>query len=195
MIWETDRGRAVLFTQQVQIEDLSEESSLRASPGIFQELIPKAYELRVTAIGRRLFAAKLRSQEVEPAQLDYRAALDEVPIEPYELPLEVSEACLRVLEGLGLVFGCFDLIVTPTGEYVFLEVNEMGAFLWIEERLPEMRLLDAFCELLTQGRPDFIWEGRNSIRAADFDQIVETQLATSPTIHVAGERKVAKDTA
>ena len=48
-------------------------------------------------------------------------------------------------------------ISTPSGDYVFLEVNEAGAFLWLEERLPELHLLDAFCEFLRQGTIAFEW--------------------------------------
>lgn len=196
MAWETEAGRAILFTSQVRLEDLSDDDSLKISPGIFQELIPKAYELRVTAMGNRLFAAKLLSQNVESAQLDYRIALDEIPMEPFELPASAASACLKVLTELGIVFGCFDLIVTPSGDYVFLEVNEMGAFLWIEERLPELRLLDAFCEFLAQGRADFQWSGENAnVRAADVAQAVEAQLAKAPTLHVVPERKRASDPA
>jgi hypothetical protein len=38
--------------------------------------------------------------------------------------------------------------VTSTDEYIFLEVNEMGQFLWKELVLPELKLLDKFCEFL-----------------------------------------------
>ena len=53
---------------------------------------------------------------------------------------------------LGLAFGCIDLIVTPQGEYVFLEVNEMGQFLWVEQREPACPLLRAFATMLIEGR-------------------------------------------
>ena len=33
---------------------------------------------------------------------------------------------------LGLEFGAIDLIITPQGNYVFLEVNGNGQFLWAE---------------------------------------------------------------
>jgi glutathione synthase/RimK-type ligase-like ATP-grasp enzyme len=33
---------------------------------------------------------------------------------------------------MGLNFGCIDLIVRPTGDYVFLECNPNGQWLWIE---------------------------------------------------------------
>lgn len=35
-------------------------------------------------------------------------------------------------ERMHLNFGCFDLIVTPDGEYVFLECNPNGQWLWVE---------------------------------------------------------------
>ncbi len=52
------------------------------------------------------------------------------------------------MKKLGLVFGCFDFIVTPDNEYYFLEVNEQGQFLWIEEVNPDIKILDAFVNLL-----------------------------------------------
>jgi hypothetical protein len=64
--------------------------------------------------------------------------------------------CRDLLTRLGLVFGCLDLIVTPDGRYVFLEINQMGQFLFIE-RWTGLPLLDTFAELLLQGRPDYRW--------------------------------------
>jgi glutathione synthase/RimK-type ligase-like ATP-grasp enzyme len=155
--WRTAEGVATLFSSIVQEEDLPEDPILRASPGIFQELIPKAYELRITAMGNRMFTAKFRSQEVPEGSIDWRAAFDRLPMEVAELPEAVADACRRIMAILGLVFGCFDVIVTPDGDYVFLEVNEMGAFLWIEEKVEDLGLLDAFCEFLLQGTVDFRW--------------------------------------
>ena len=57
---------------------------------------------------------------------------------------------------MGLVFGCFDLVVTPEDEYVFLEVNQMGQFLFVE-RFCGLPLLDAFSEFLLQADADFSW--------------------------------------
>lgn len=58
---------------------------------------------------------------------------------------------------MGLVFGALDFIVTPEGDYVFLEVNEQGQFLWIEELNPNIPILDMFVQFLTHGKRDFIW--------------------------------------
>ncbi|MEJ2669125.1 MAG: MvdD family ATP-grasp ribosomal peptide maturase, partial [Gammaproteobacteria bacterium] len=36
---------------------------------------------------------------------------------------------------LGLNFGCIDMILTPDDEFVFLEVNPNGQWLWVEHSL------------------------------------------------------------
>ena len=172
--WQKTDGVAVLFSSPIEERDLPEDSILQSTPGIFQEAVPKAYELRVTAMGAHLFAAKLDSQAVPSARLDFRAATSPVPIEPVELPTSLGRACRRVMRDLGIVFGCFDLIVTPQGEYVFLEVNEMGAFIWIEEQDPQFKLVDAFCEFLIQGSPDFRWD--RSLATVDLLDVYATAL-------------------
>ena len=50
----------------------------------------------------------------------------------YDLPTWVADFCTTFLHRLHLNFGCFDFIVTPEGEYVFLECNPNGQWLWIE---------------------------------------------------------------
>lgn len=184
--WGVPDGVSVLFTSIVTEEDLPEDEMLKLCPGIFQERIEKKWELRITAMGNHLFAAKLRSQEVEEAKTDWRAGLGKVALEPAEIPAAVSRACRKLMEDLQLVFGCFDLIVTPQDDYIFLEVNEMGAFLWIEEALPEMRLLDAFCAFLIQGTAAFHWEeSEASLRWQDVADNAEYQLeVAAPQRHV-----------
>jgi len=59
-----------------------------------------------------------------------------------------------LMRKLGLAFGCIDLIVTPEGEHVFLEVNEMGQFLWAEQDEPACPMLRAFASLLVEHRLD-----------------------------------------
>lgn len=184
--WESDNGRSVFFTSELREEELLEEESVRACPGIFQEKVAKAWEIRLTVMGQHSFAVKLRSQEVERARVDWRAGLGTVPMEPVDLPHGIVAACRRLMADLGLVFGCFDLIVTPQGECVFLEVDEMGAFLWLEQEIPELRLLDAFCEFLLQGSEDFRWSATTaSVRWSDVADTARHLLEVeAPSRHV-----------
>ncbi|MEX1364810.1 MAG: hypothetical protein AB1Z98_16910 [Nannocystaceae bacterium] len=166
--WQTDQGTASLFTTTIGLDDLPDDDILQASAGIFQRRVPRAFELRVTAMGHHMLAAKLVPPTEADGHIDSRRTLGITTIEPFELPEPVADRCRALLQRLGLVFGCFDLLVTPQGEVVFLEVNPMGQFLWVEQSQPELRVTDAFCELLGQARPDFEPSLReNALRFAD----------------------------
>ncbi len=154
--WMNKDSRFFSYTALLSEADLVTDDVLRQTPGIFQELVPKAYELRVTVMGKHVLAARVLSQETERGRLDWRQSYDELQFRPDSLPPSVEDQCRALLDALGLVFGCFDFIVTPEGEHVFLEVNEMGQFLFIE-RYCGLPLLDAFSEFLLQGRVDFDW--------------------------------------
>jgi hypothetical protein len=195
MSWETKEGMAIVFSSVLREDDLPEDLILRVTPGIFQELISKSYELRITAIGNRLFPVKLRSQETVRGKVDWRVAGDTVPMEPARLPRKIAAACRRVMSDFGIVFGCFDVVVTPGGEYVFLEVNEAGAFLWIEEQLPELRLLDAFCEFLLQARKDFKWrKSACNVRLSQVREAANRYLEIdAPRLHVTSSMGRPKD--
>jgi glutathione synthase/RimK-type ligase-like ATP-grasp enzyme len=185
-VWKTEDTTAHLFTASIGLEDLPEDEILRLTPGIFQKRISKAYELRITCMGDFAVAAKLLSQQDPEWQLDWRAAFTRLPVEPIEISPELHRACRRLMEKLGIVFGCFDLMVTPEGDCYFLEVNEMGQFLWIEEINPDIRLLDPFCEFLIQARPDFTWQP--SSRALGFldvrDEAIRRQDEHDAHLHL-----------
>ena len=63
------------------------------------------------------------------------------------------KACAR-----NLVAGAFDFIVTPDDEWVYLEVNEAGQFIFVEQWCPELTLFDAFCAFVESGDPDFVYK-------------------------------------
>ncbi len=183
---------AALFTARLTEEHLAHDEALRATPGIYQPRLDKAYELRVTVIGRRVFAARVNSQSMAEGRLDWRRNFEEM--EGYFLPIELApelhRAILRLMDEMGLIFGCLDFIVTPAGEHVFLEVNEMGQFLFIEE-FAGIPLLDAFCEMLIQRTLDFTWDPeRPAVRMADFSERVEERGAEMLTIHVASPEPI-----
>lgn len=184
--WSDDTHRFMPYTALLSDESLVEDS-LRLTPGIFQELVPKAYEVRLTMMGKRTFAAKILSQETTMGQLDWRQAPGELQFEPITIPLAIEEQCIALLEELGLVFGCFDFIVTPGEEYVFLEVNEMGQFLFVE-RFCGLPLLDAFVSFLLQAKVDFDWREESIVvRYSDpeFDALVLEKSKEFARAHVA----------
>jgi glutathione synthase/RimK-type ligase-like ATP-grasp enzyme len=123
-----------LFTSVVTEQALATLDLIRVTPGVFQELIPKAYELRVTVVGRHIFSAKIDSQSRAQTRIDWRHlpfAVDAAT----DLPGDVAAKVHTLMQEFGLVYGALDFIVTPDGRHVFLEVNPAGQYMWIESKL------------------------------------------------------------
>ncbi|HEY0709545.1 MAG TPA: hypothetical protein VGG33_22230 [Polyangia bacterium] len=157
--WDCGDKVATLFTHKVNLAVLPSDRMLQMSPGIFQAYVPKAFEVRVTCMGAHQFAVRLDSQSTASGAVDWRLEpYRSLPASRYELPETVARKCQALMRRLGLVFGCLDLIVTPQGEHVFLEVNQMGQFLWLEQIAPKLPMLDAFCQFLLSQNPDFRYD-------------------------------------
>ncbi|HLL52472.1 MAG TPA: MvdD family ATP-grasp ribosomal peptide maturase [Myxococcaceae bacterium] len=152
-ILEGDTER-VVFTSEVRPEHLEDLDSLRYCPMTFQENVPKALELRATVVGGRVFTASIDSQAHAQARTDWRRQGVELVNDwrPYTLPAEVEGSLLRLMDRFGLNYGASDLIVTPEGRHVFLEVNPGGEFFWLE-RAPGLPISEALAELLLDRAP------------------------------------------
>jgi glutathione synthase/RimK-type ligase-like ATP-grasp enzyme len=182
--WRQGDTHWVPYSSILTEERLVEDHLLRLTPGIYQALVPKQYELRVTVMGRSLFTARILSQQTESGQVDWRKANHEITLEPWELSPGLADLCFRFMDALGLVFGCFDFIVTPKGEHVFLELNPAGQFLFVE-RLTGLPLLDAFCDFLIHAQEDFDYRTPDpGVRLSDVNAFVEQRLAESQDAHV-----------
>ncbi len=136
--WQRGESLSHTVTTPVVESDFDDPQQLIWSPGIFQEFVPKAFELRVSVFGRTCVAVKISDQD----PIDWRTRQRDMKVEPCRLPASIERRIGRLMDSLGLAMGMIDLIVTPDGDHVFLEVNEQGQFLWIEEMCPEARLLD-----------------------------------------------------
>lgn len=139
----------VVFTTPLGPEHLEDLDGLRFCPMVFQERVPKAIELRVTVVGRHVFAASVDSQAKERSREDWRRegqALVEA-WRRYDLPAAVRDGLLRLLDRLGLNYGAIDVIVRPDGEHVFIEVNPIGEFFWLEAH-PGFPISDALAAVL-----------------------------------------------
>lgn len=151
--WHEAGQLRVNYTHEITLDRLPSDGILKSMVGIFQKRIEKSYELRITCMGDHIVAAKILSQSMPDGKTDWRQiAPQHLPIQPCELPRHIQLQCIALMRALGIVFGCMDVIYTPEGEYYFLEVNEQGQFLWIEECCKEIKMLEAFIHFLTQKR-------------------------------------------
>lgn len=121
---------------------------VRFAPLILQEYVPAAVDLRVTVMGPKVFASAIHSADAAYA-VDYRADLDGVEVEAFDLPEEVIERLHELMRRLGLVYGAIDMRLTPEGRYVFLEINPAGQWRFMEARTGQP-MTEAFAGLLAR---------------------------------------------
>jgi glutathione synthase/RimK-type ligase-like ATP-grasp enzyme len=131
MVESTERG---LFTNRISLDEIEKyPQKITAAPGIFQPYIEKEHELRVTIVDEIIFAARIESQAHPDTQTDWRRNPGAIAYTEVTLPTEVSQRLKTFHRNQGLVYAAYDFIVTPEGRYVFLEVNSVGQWLWLEE--------------------------------------------------------------
>lgn len=164
--WFENCGMKISYTSKLSFLELPSNKSLQLTPSIFQKEIKKKYELRITYFDGFMVTAKLHSQAHAAGKVDWRAIpAKEMAIEPYTLPTKLEQQIRTFMKKLGLVFGALDFIVNEEGEYIFLEVNEQGQFLWIEEFNPDFKMLDVFVRFLTNTAPRFEWDQREEVHS------------------------------
>ncbi|HKV00778.1 MAG TPA: hypothetical protein VJQ26_01560 [Ktedonobacteraceae bacterium] len=120
--------------------------SVALAPNIFQPYIHKAAELRCVVIGKNIFSAKINSQANENTRKDWRAG--DCQHELFSLPAHVEASIHRLMESFRINFASLDMILTPEGEFVFLELNPNGQWLWLELELG-FPLVASMADLLT----------------------------------------------
>ncbi|MCA1578359.1 MAG: MvdC family ATP-grasp ribosomal peptide maturase [Acidobacteria bacterium] len=147
-----DAAQPFVYTNRIREADFAKAEALRHSPMVFQELIPKAYELRVACVAGEFFAGALDASGTSRGHIDWRrAAPEECRWQKAQLPTEVAKGLQALMSELGLVFGAVDLIRTPSGEHVFLEVNPGGEWGMLERDLG-LRIAEAIAEALLDAK-------------------------------------------
>jgi glutathione synthase/RimK-type ligase-like ATP-grasp enzyme len=121
----------LLFTSRI---DTEHAMSLGPEPHLFQALVPKQYDVRVTVIGDEVFATRIESQHRLDSQLDWRRSSEQLQHTIEVLPPEVARWCAELVRAFDLSFGAIDLARRPDGGYTFFELNPNGQWAWVEQQ-------------------------------------------------------------
>jgi glutathione synthase/RimK-type ligase-like ATP-grasp enzyme len=122
------------YTRRVLPDDLRFVFDAALCPLTLQSYIDKALELRVTVVGSDLFAVAIDSQVSCRTRTDWRHYDDRhTEYRIYQLPEPIKTRCLELARALQLKYAAMDVILTPGGSFVFLEVNPNGQYLWLED--------------------------------------------------------------
>lgn len=123
----------VIFTTRLDMLKDTDAPAIALTPFIVQREIRKKYDVRVTAVGDRFFAAAIWSQECSETEVDWRqGSRPDLRHERIELPEVIQEQCKELLRRLNLRYGAIDFICDEAGRLWFLEINPNGQWAWIE---------------------------------------------------------------
>lgn len=103
-------------------------------PSLYQQYIEKKYELRIFYLNGVFYPMAIFSQADEQTKIDFRNYNGRYPnrTAPYRLPVSIEKKLHHFMVSADLNCGSIDMIFTPDGDYVFLEVNPVGQYQWLE---------------------------------------------------------------
>lgn len=149
-VWQRDDASNVSVTETFKLtpEQLPSDEVLTYAPGIYQEMVVKQYDIRMVLMGRRVYSFALHNPK---KALDWRqdAGLGNVQVEIVPTPPDVEKGILAFAQKAGICFGSVDFAVDSDGQWWFLEINEQGQFLWLDQFNTQARTLEKFCAFIT----------------------------------------------
>lgn len=111
------------------LKELQEDISLNFV--YVQNYVDKLYEVRLTVILNDIYAVRIDTDN----KIDWRLDYENHKYSLIQCPEYVKEACKKIMFSYQLVFCIFDFIVNFNNEWIFLEINPNGQWLWLEKKL------------------------------------------------------------
>jgi hypothetical protein len=149
-VWRANGNQSVAVTEAFELTEdmLPADEVLTWAPAIYQQRIAKQFDVRMVLLGAAVYSYALHNPK---GSIDWRQDVSQglVRVECLATPDEIALQVLAFAQKSGIVFGSFDFAVDGDGHWWFLEVNEQGQFLWLDEFNPELHLLEKFLAFLT----------------------------------------------
>lgn len=120
--------------------------AIRHTAHLFQARVPKAYDVRLTVVADRMFAARINAGS-EAARLDWRADYDALTFTVIDPPPDIASGMLALLNDLGLQYAAADFVVDHRDTWWFIgDLNPNGQWAFI----PDLRdpITQAIADLL-----------------------------------------------
>ena len=125
-----DKNDCLFTYTTVTDTDALDQESISSVPLLFQEYFADKIDVRLTIVGRKVFAVRILAQGKGIAG-DWRTlAKDDLEYVDYQLDPGIDVPCQKLLASLGLSFGAIDLIESDQGTF-FVEINPTGEWGWI----------------------------------------------------------------
>lgn len=123
-----EKGSCEIYQTNI-IEKIEDDISL--TPAYLQGYVEKEYEVRVTIVGEKVFPVRIDFHN----RIDWRKDEEKNKYSIIQLPSFIEDKCKQLLKFMDIKFGAIDFIVDKEGNWIFLEINPNGQWLWLEESL------------------------------------------------------------
>ncbi|MGW4301802.1 ATP-grasp ribosomal peptide maturase [Streptomyces sp. NPDC004646] len=120
-----------VYTHRLAPGDLTDLDGIDTTAHLFQAWVPKDHEVRLTVVGRRMFAAAIHAGS-DASHEDWRSDYGSLSYSVTAVPDDVAAGMGRLMRRLKLAYGAADFVVGPDGTWTFLEVNPCGQWDWIQ---------------------------------------------------------------
>ncbi|WP_030740264.1 ATP-grasp ribosomal peptide maturase [Streptomyces sp. NRRL S-31] len=120
-----------VYTHLVTPDDLADPRGISTTAHLFQGWVEKDHEVRLTVVGRNMFAAAIHATS-DAAHEDWRSEYGSLTYSTTTVPHPVANGMLALMDRLQLRYGAADFVVAPDGRWTFLEVNPCGQWDWIQ---------------------------------------------------------------
>ena len=128
------RNTFSIYSRKVTLKDLDLLGKLEPSPCIFQQMIARKKEIRVTIIGHDVFATELvLPNGVTDVDDIHRYGVRNMKKHAITLSNDFEKKCIDIIKSLDLTYGTIDIIEGLDDQYYFLEINSIGDWYWIEK--------------------------------------------------------------
>lgn len=124
------KNKDILSMYTFPLKPLQESIPHNFLPTLVQEEIKKEFEIRTFYIDGQFFSMAIFSQNDPQTKVDFRKYNFFTPnrFVPYILEKAIEQKLLALLEYFDINTASIDLIYTPNGETVLLEINPCGQF-------------------------------------------------------------------
>lgn len=127
-IFDMDDKQTFIYTNIYDFDELG-EYDFSLAPMIIQEAIIPKIDIRVTIIGDNVYPISIKHAD-KGLDVDWRTKKEDLQYELIDLPEDVENKCLALLNRLDLNFGCIDM-VNQNDDYYFIEINPTGEWDWL----------------------------------------------------------------
>jgi hypothetical protein len=148
-LWEYDSGEALTtFANIIDAKCGSElsDGDIEKCITIYQQRIEKVADIRMVIMGGDVFAYRII--QLGEQHFDFRVGFfrnDELKYEEISIPESLKKKIIGFMTSMEINFASADFALTPDGEFVFLDLNPNGQWLFIEHSSPETRIGQKFC--------------------------------------------------